>query len=194
MIIDYKFLNWKSFFETRIGDELLIFGQADVNHIKRGYFCAALDAFDTDDEPIQLVFSQCRQTVLDAFSEMIQAQTRKVCDHFLLLESSGIYSPLYHFWNCRKLNYREPMLGKVMVLWAENVKTDYKTGADQLFLCINDPKTSENGVGKFISLYSGDYQYIDPSDLYGTLDDAKLPTWARLTAQSLREKYLGGTI
>lgn len=93
--------------------------------------------------------------------------------------------------NCVIDDYKQDLIGKIVVIKADTFKPEYRQSIHQLQLCTGGNGARRNAMGRACfctNLYDGHEARFERYDVLGTIHEDKLPDWAKEGLQKIEHE------
>ncbi len=176
-----------------IGDKEIIVGDSPTAPAEERYLCAYCQYVGPFEQYTEAVVSDDYAEIMQEFGERIAKQAEKTRIDLNKPKIQGIDNAPLGRAVCVPISEGNDLRNKIVVIKAENLRREYQTATNQIMLCIGGSGASPFSRGTSclcVNLYSGETSYFKRWDVLGTLDEAKLPDWAKrgLAEYRLKQK------
>ena len=176
-----------------IGDKEIVVGEWKDAPAGERYMCAYCRMVIVFDQYTEAIGSDDYAEIMQEFGERVAKQAEKTRIELNKAKIQGIDNRPLSATDCVPDSQGTDLRNKIVVVRAECLRREYRSVTNQIKLCIGGSGASPFSRGTSclcVDLYSGGSEYFGRSDVMGTLDEAKLPNWAKrgLAEYRLKQK------
>lgn len=171
---------------VHIGDKEVVMGVDMTNAMP--YFCAFYIGNGLFDSYDNCMVSDDYVEMVELFAERVSGQCQKVREEQekITVPKEPITADM-----CQQVASDASMVGKVMAIWADALRPEYRLAPYQLVLVTggNGARANARGRACFCKiLYDGEGQKCVRNDFYGEVKPEHLPDWAKERLEKMRKK------
>lgn len=180
--------DYKIILALYVGDREIVVGENTKEHGERymcGY-CTTNDAFALYSE---VAVSDVYLEMVELYGSRIVEQAKKVLEAAKAVRTPYIDEAPITAEGCNPITYTDDIEGKIVVIKPDVLRREYRFATHQIKLCEGGFGAHGNSRGNAcycVDLFSGNRSRFERSDVLGTLDESKLPEWAKRGLEKIR--------
>jgi hypothetical protein len=179
---------YRIFLALHVGDKEIVVGEntEDQGEQYMCGFCETTEAFALYSD---VVVSDDYLQIIELYGSRITEQAEKArAVAEAALEPQIDEAPITAK-DCNPITYADDIEGKIIVIKPDILRREYRFATHQIKLCEGGSGAHGNSRGNAcfcVDLFSGRRSRFDRSDVLGTLDESKLPEWAKQGLEKIR--------
>lgn len=172
----------------RLGDKEITFGENTTNPDTYHYMCSYYSGNSFFGFHTEVFASNDYSEIMEIYGKRIAEQAKHTMEvQKTLPDSQRIYSSA----DCAPKDYKENLVGKVIVINSDVLRHEYRSGAHQLYVVTGGFGAESQSRGRAVyadKLCTGDSQRFNREDIVGVLKESAMPAWAKEKLTEYQQK------
>jgi hypothetical protein len=180
--------DYKIILALYVGDKEIVVGENTKEHGKR-YMCGFCETDDAFALYNGVAVSDDYLEMVELYGSRITEQANKALEAAKAVRTPYIDEAPITAEGCAPITYTDDIEGKIVVIKPDVLRREYRFATHQIKLCEGGFGAHGNSRGNAcycVDLFNGNRSRFERSDVLGTLDESKLPEWAKRGLKKIR--------